>query len=70
MRCWGRMMAFKWRKELWATQLMIDEICIFVEEDLHNVTLQEEVVKLDMVVPKGENYISSGAQVFSHIQWI
>jgi hypothetical protein len=36
---------------------------IFLEEDLHNVTLQEEATKLEMVVRIREDYIARGARV-------
>jgi len=43
--------------------LIIEEICTFIEEELHNVTGQEEDAKLEMVVHKGEDYITRGAQI-------
>lgn len=38
------MMAHKWRKELWESKIRLEEIHIFLEEDLQNTPLQEEVV--------------------------
>jgi len=54
------MMACKWRKELWATRLRLEEINIFLEEDLYNVILQEDTAKLETFVGKGEDYIARG----------
>jgi hypothetical protein len=50
MRGWGRMIACKWRKELWVTRQKLEEVCIILVEDIHNATLQEEVAKLEMMV--------------------
>lgn len=34
------------------------EACVFIEEDLHNLVLHEDVVHLDLVVWREEEYIS------------
>jgi len=70
MRGWGRMMARKRRKELWVARQKLEEVCIFLEEDIQNVALQEEAAKLEMVVRKGEDYIARGARIRSRLQWI
>lgn len=54
------MMARKHKMELWVAQLRLEEIHIFLDKDLHNVTLQEEVANLEIVVRRGENYIMLG----------
>lgn len=64
------MMTHERRKELWEARLRIEEVRFFLEENLHNVTLQEETVKLEMVVHRGEDYIARGVQIHSHLQWI
>lgn len=63
-------MARKRRKEMRVARLRLKEVRIFLEEDLHNVVLQEDAAKLDLVVRKGEDYIARGARVRSRLQWI
>jgi len=43
----------------------LEEIHIFLEEDLHNVTIQEEAAKLEFAVIIGEDYIAKGVCVCS-----
>jgi hypothetical protein len=57
MRGWGRMMAQQW----------LEEVHIFLEEDLHNVTLQEEAAKLEMVVHAEVRTILPGVLRFVQI---
>lgn len=63
-------MARRRRKDLRDAHCRLEEVCIFLEEDLHNVTLQEEVAKLEMIVRKGEDYIARGAQIRARLQWL
>lgn len=58
LRRWGRMIAPKKIKELSKARQQLEEVNIFLEEDLHNVTLQEEATKLEMVVHRGKDYIN------------
>jgi len=44
----------------------LEEIHIFLEEDLHNVTIQEEAVKLEFAVIIGEDYIAKGQPKNKH----
>jgi hypothetical protein len=71
MRGWGKMMACKkscgWLDESWMARQKLEQVHIFLEEDIHNVALQEEVAKLEMVVTKGEHYIVWGARIWSRI---
>jgi hypothetical protein len=55
----------KAEKELQEVRFRLEEICIFLEEDLHNVTIQEEAVKLEFAVIIGEGYIAKGGHVCS-----
>jgi hypothetical protein len=41
-----------------------------MEENLHNITLQEDETRFEIVVSKHEEYISRGAQVKYRLQWI
>ena len=50
----------KRRKELQDAWIRLEEVRIFLDEDLHNVGVQEDATKLDMVVHKGEEYIAKG----------
>ena len=64
------MMGCRWRKKLWVDRKRLEEVCIFIKEDIHNVTLQKKAMELKMAARRGEEYIASGARVCSHIQWI
>jgi hypothetical protein len=48
-------------------QLRLEEVRILLEEDLHNVVLQEDVARLEMVVHQEDDYIAKGAQGYSHL---
>jgi hypothetical protein len=39
MRGWSRIIARKRNKEMWMPQQHLENICVLLEEDLHNVTL-------------------------------
>jgi hypothetical protein len=65
MRDWGLIMAPKERKELWVTRQKM-EVYTFVE-DIHNVVLQEEPEKLEMMVRRGEDCMAQGAIIHSDI---
>jgi len=58
MRGWGRMIVRKHRRELREARQKLEEVCILLEEDLHNITLQEDATQFEMVVRNEENYIS------------
>lgn len=45
----------------------MDEVHIFLEEDIHNVTLQEEATKLEMTMRRGEDNIANDTKVYSHL---
>jgi hypothetical protein len=64
------MMAYRHKKELWVAWFRTKEVLIFIEENLHNVTLQEEAMKLDMEVHKCEDYISKSTRIYTNLKWI
>jgi hypothetical protein len=64
------MMVHKWRKHFQEARGRLEEVHIFLEEDIHNVTLQEKAMKVEMDVCRGEDYIVRGAQVCSCLSWI
>jgi hypothetical protein len=43
---------------------------VSLEEDLHNIALQEEASYLEVVICKDEEYITKGASVSAPLQWI
>ena len=43
MRGWGRMIAHKCRIVLRVAQMQLEEVCILLEEEIHNNALQEDV---------------------------
>ena len=50
---WGRMMARKRSKDLLVARQQLEEVHIFIEEDMHNVALQEDAARLEMRVRRG-----------------
>lgn len=67
MRGLGRLIAHK-RRELKDARKQLKEARIFLEEDLHNVLLQKEVARLELVIRK--KYIARGTRIHSLLQWI
>lgn len=63
MRNLGRIMTQKRRKGMWMAWQRLEEVHIFLEEDLHNLTLQDKVAKLKMDVHLSEDYIARHAQI-------
>jgi hypothetical protein len=61
------MMAQKRHREMQEARLHLEEVCIFLPKDIHNVVLQEDVAKLEMVVHKGKEYIAREARVYSRL---
>ena len=61
------MMAHQRRRELWDTRQNMKDVRIFLEEDIHNITLQEDTAKLELTIRRGEEYIARGARVFSQL---
>ena len=49
MRGWGCMAAHKCERELREDKWKLEEVHILLEEDLHSITLQEDVATLEMV---------------------
>jgi hypothetical protein len=43
----------------------LEEVHTFLEEDLHNIVLQEDATWLELVVHREEEYIARGAWVCS-----
>jgi hypothetical protein len=48
-----RRMTHKRQKELQDARLRLEEACIFHDEDIHNVVLEEDAIKLEIVICKG-----------------
>lgn len=65
MRGLGRLIAHK-RRELKDARKQLKEARIFLEEDLHNVLLQKEVARLELVIRK--KYIARGTRIHSLLQ--
>lgn len=70
MRGWGHMIARKRRRELREARRKLEEVHIFLEEDLHNTVLQEDAARLELVVRREEESIARGARVRARLQWI
>jgi len=64
------MIARRRRKEMRDARNKLEEVCTFLEEDLFNVSLQEEVAKLEMSLRKVEDYIARGARIRARLHWI
>jgi hypothetical protein len=52
------MIACKHRWELREARKNLEEVHTFLEEDLHNCVLQEDVARLEVVVCREHTYIS------------
>ena len=50
MMGWDRMIAQKCRIILWVAQMQLEEVCILLEEEIHNNALQEDIPQCEMVV--------------------
>lgn len=64
------MISHKHKQELRKDRKHLEETRIFLEEDLHNSTLQEEATCLELVVRMEEDYIAREAKVHAKLQWI
>jgi len=61
------MVTHKCRTTLREARQQLEEVQTLLEEDLHNITLQEDTSRLEMVVRKEEEYIARGARVCARL---
>lgn len=64
----GKLIAKKQRTELKEEQLQLDEVHMFLEEDLHNFVLQEEAPHCKLNVHE-KKCIARRNRVHAHLQW-
>lgn len=64
------MNAGKHKKAIWKARKQLEEVCVFLEDSLHNYVLQEEVALLESTIRREEEYITREARVYAKLQWI
>ena len=56
---------------MWEERQHLEDVCIFLKEEIHNITINEELTQLEMDVRHGEEYPICGTYFlsFCYIRW-